>query len=847
MRSRDNLPLREGMLRRPRLHSLIQRGTHYPILGLLGGPGYGKTQAMADYLTQCDAQVLWLRLNSLDNLSRHFWSHLLRAVGVEFPGLAARVHTLDLPDTPPRFADFLRALAEEFASHKQVVWVFDDFGELSDPRVLEFFQMLAKTDMPGFCLALLSGVPGGIERLATSGDDLFLITGDDLRFTRQEIAALYAMQGVDADDGEIRRVERYTEGWPLAAHLLVMQHNRGLDGIDGDGALSHGVIAAMFERRFFSAYPEARRRLLVKLSMLPFFTRELCALLYEGDPAELEDRMGHVFVVGEPAMGRFFFHNLYRRFLREKQYLLGPDEEKRVWETAAAYYAALGHPVEAIACRRDAGDFVGMLRAMDDFAKARQDFSARDGEYFLEHLELLTSAQVSEHPLADYLRARAYAATFRLEEAEALLRGLLRRLTEAANPGDESLLGEAYAALGAIRVKQNREDFGDYYKLAYERLPRGTAYRGRNNLLGGNSHIFAMADNLPGAKERMEKAVHRGVGWMAKVMGGGMSGAEHLFSAEAAYLSCELDDAQQHAYRAVYAAEASAQHDTVLNGFCVLARIGLLRGDFEETTRQIRAVSEYAEQFEIGTLWEIRDTALGWYYVKMRDHGRIPKSLLTEDDPRRSALHYGRAQIVCANDLINRGEFARLVGMLEHPKGLYLTRGIGPDRISLFIMLAIGYSNMRQVDAAMDALWTAYDMAHDNGLITQFVEAAEYMRALIALARGQSARPFDPGWLDLIDAQAASFAVRGAAVRAAYAKQAALRMAKNPLTKRETEILRDLAGGLTREEIAVEHFVSVNTVKTFIRSIYNKLNAANRAEAVSIAITKGYIEVSTPE
>ena len=56
-----------------------------------------------------------------------------------------------------------------------------------------------------------------------------------------------------------------------------------------------------------------------------------------------------------------------------------------------------------------------------------------------------------------------------------------------------------------------------------------------------------------------------------------------------------------------------------------------------------------------------------------------------------------------------------------------------------------------------------------------------------------------------------------------------------PLTAREIDVLRDLPSLLTAEEIAELHQVSVNTVKTHMRSLYRKLGAANRRDAVSSA------------
>jgi LuxR family maltose regulon positive regulatory protein len=52
------------------------------------------------------------------------------------------------------------------------------------------------------------------------------------------------------------------------------------------------------------------------------------------------------------------------------------------------------------------------------------------------------------------------------------------------------------------------------------------------------------------------------------------------------------------------------------------------------------------------------------------------------------------------------------------------------------------------------------------------------------------------------------------------------------LSPRETEVLRHLADLLTTEEVAATMFVSVNTVKSHIRSILRKLSVSRRNEAI---------------
>lgn len=63
------------------------------------------------------------------------------------------------------------------------------------------------------------------------------------------------------------------------------------------------------------------------------------------------------------------------------------------------------------------------------------------------------------------------------------------------------------------------------------------------------------------------------------------------------------------------------------------------------------------------------------------------------------------------------------------------------------------------------------------------------------------------------------------------------------LSPREIEILRMIAEGLGNKEIASKLSISDHTVKFHISSIFAKLGAANRAEAVSLGIRQGLIMV----
>ena len=62
-----------------------------------------------------------------------------------------------------------------------------------------------------------------------------------------------------------------------------------------------------------------------------------------------------------------------------------------------------------------------------------------------------------------------------------------------------------------------------------------------------------------------------------------------------------------------------------------------------------------------------------------------------------------------------------------------------------------------------------------------------------------------------------------------------------PLSAREREVLRHVSDMLSTTEVAMEMHISIHTVKTHLRSIYRKLAATHRGEAVRRARRLGLI------
>lgn len=77
----------------------------------------------------------------------------------------------------------------------------------------------------------------------------------------------------------------------------------------------------------------------------------------------------------------------------------------------------------------------------------------------------------------------------------------------------------------------------------------------------------------------------------------------------------------------------------------------------------------------------------------------------------------------------------------------------------------------------------------------------------------------------------------------AVAARLADRLVRPSLTPRELDVLRLVSRGRTNKEMAAAMFISEETVKTHMKSLFQKLGVHDRAEAVSVSLQRGLIRI----
>ncbi len=131
------------------------------------------------------------------------------------------------------------------------------------------------------------------------------------------------------------------------------------------------------------------------------------------------------------------------------------------------------------------------------------------------------------------------------------------------------------------------------------------------------------------------------------------------------------------------------------------------------------------------------------------------------------------------------------------------------SKINVPVLVLTAYANDEQIDAVL--------RAGARGYLLKGASIEEIERAIRVVVRGER----------FLDARVAS-------------RVAALARAPR-LSRREREVLTLLAEGKSNKEIALELHVTERTVKFHVTSIFNKLGAENRAQAVTLGHQKGLV------
>jgi LuxR family maltose regulon positive regulatory protein len=866
-------------------HPLFERiGTAGRVIQVSGPAGSGKTFLLRSWIGQAGLaeHAAWVSVQPEERDPQRFWISVADALRAT-AAASALVRPLTAAPALDGWAIVERML-KDLAPLEDRVWlVIDDLNELRSAdglSQLELLLMRAPTQLR-FVLATRHDLRLGLHRLRLEGE-LTEIRATDLPFTLDETRELFDAAGVQLPDATLALLHKRAEGWAAGLRLAALSlaghpdPERFAEEFSGsERTVAEYLLAEVLERQGAEV-----RQLLLRTSVLEQVSGELADLLTGGSGGErmLQDlEQANAFVVSQDARRSWFrYHQLFADLLQLELRNTVPGELPGLHRAAAQWYADHGHPVEAVRHAQAAQDWALAACLLSDhwfgLVLNGQDATAH---------ELLTRFP------ADVVVADAQLAA--LMAWGELARGSLGeagRYLELAARGSTSVpedrRGRFHVMLAVVRMRSARQR-GDLPAVADEtrRLlapaeAAGPARPGLGEDLRAMALInLGIAEMWTAGFDEADRHLQQGVSLAHRIRRPYLeiSGLAHRAQL-VAWRSSPLSERRSR--QAIDLAEAHGWADEPIAGvaYMALGMAMLSQGRLEEAERSLD-LAQRTLQVEVEPAAGMRlhyargvlefisgrhDAALAAfrraqrlagllvtehaYAVRLRSRllqalvrvgetQRVERALAEMDEPERDSGEMRTAVAVLR--LAQDDPHAATAALAPVIDGSARLTNANLWTVHACLLEAIARDALGDARAATRALERALDLAEPERLLFPFLidPAPELLKRhrrhgtahavliseILNLLTGTKPEPLpgSNGGHGLLD----------------------------PLSHSEIRVLHYLPTNLTVPEIADHLYLSVNTIRTHTRHIYDKLGAHRRHEAVELARDLGLLAPAT--
>ncbi len=850
--------IRFRALERDRLRTEPERS---PLTLLRAPAGFGKTTLAIQWLSDPDdeAAACWVRTPRTDGDPSVLWCAVLDALRRSSRALRARGRALrtggDGAAADPPASSAARDAVEGIVRDLRapLVLVLDDYENATDAGLDLTVAELLSLSPHLFLVVIARRVRALDGPLVASRIPVTILGADELAFTPQEIDRLAELRGLET--GVPESVDRMTRGWPVAVHLAI-------DGLlAGHSARERRNALTRFAQESLEATadPEAGR----VFAMIALCENVASDILTgeTGDSPErvatrlrtLEDR-GLITAEWFPGGPRYRSHPGYAEAFEPRAVAMLGEETARRLRRAHALQLAADDPDGAMVQLLGIGDYETATRLLASHFLIVMEPSAR----FVEAVRMTPLSHLTGHTV--------------------LTAALM--LVEMVNPRTpRDVIDRIYAQLRASA--ENDLALGQPESL----VPSLAALIVTERIRGASTEALRLALDL---ETRLLHVPDHDLAALADTMS-----FIHAIIALTAILGGDLELAERAFTRTLAAADGRGNEAEQLRAWNGLAVVAALAGETDRARERLARADEMVRRHGI---W---GPQLSWL------NRHLARAVLAVDDLDAEAFRAAadpaepllvRAEqaplFVIAEAHLRRaeaGEYAALVGLRERTRQMTGMVGLSRAlRIELAVIRAVftcyagGWAAAEEMLGDLPADYPAVRLAasrvalfrgdaaaaqaraealldatvsvrvRTQALLVAAVAAAGQDREEEAIAHLAAAAPdlrrFGPVSLgtvpfDALRALGDAAAEQGCDLRAEIeALPDTLRpIAREPLTRAEVRTLRAFDVHRTNAQVADALFVSRDTVKTHLRSIYRKLGVSSRLEARRRAEAQGLV------
>jgi LuxR family maltose regulon positive regulatory protein len=208
--------------------------------------------------------------------------------------------------------------------------------------------------------------------------------------------------------------------------------------------------------------------------------------------------------------------------------------------------------------------------------------------------------------------------------------------------------------------------------------------------------------------------------------------------------------------------------------------------------------------------------------LKTAEDWSIRRSISLEDYFSIRFVFEGMAQ---ARFLYLKGMYQEALWLMEKLRDSCKMRNMYEAVLEMDILLSATLDALNSHDDAKALLSDTLLFAEKHGYIRPFVNEWPFISHILLDIAKSSYVEHKPSHLHTV------LEASGILIKSGVIKKQSLNNNKAGLTPREIEILQLISSGFSNKEIADMKFIALDTVKTHVRHIFEKLNVKNRVHA----------------
>jgi len=877
-------PLPQHPVRRERLLKALDRGLQEAVrVTLISAPaGYGKTTLLSSWIHSRGVNTAWFSISEGDNDPARFLSYLILSLDTITGDMQLTLPGEQLLTLEEVRQDHLVPLLNVLSQQKDpLVFVLDDYYLIQNQVVQDMMAYLLE-NAPShvhFFLATRADPALPLARLRGRGQ-VNDIRMNDLRFEVEEAVRFFAgLPELNLDQNQISTLHRRTEGWISGLQMIsvVLRGRNNVSDFIRSFSGSHHYIMDYLQDEVLNQVPEEIHNFLLRTSILDRLTGSLCDALREkgalktmsGSEILRELEQANLFIIPLDERREWYrYHHLFSDLLRSRLARQDPDCFPQLHRYASDWFERHGFIDEAVEHALESRDSEFAADLVEKYAQTI--LMRSETTTYLHWVQELPPEQMRRRPRLTVYRAWALllqgsplamvevmmeegcdiekpsGSVCALEAFILMSQGKVRegvRMAEEALdllPEDELYLRNvAIICAAGGRISLGEVESGiqmlDYAAEHHQRTGNRAAAL---MILCETAELRVKQMRFDEAEQLYQRALQLGPtadGGLVPIAGQAKMGLGTL-----ALERFELEKAENLLLEGIDLSRRWSLIST-LEGHFSLSLLYSASGETRKLQDTLDVLEDLTVRFDASELDDVivgvlRERVHAWrgdqdslaQWVSERELNGVPekKPARFSEDMMASRI-YKYELPIAIRWLMAEGRFEQALRAIQELEEM----AAQADRPHLIIEanLLRAHTLLLQGDrdSALQKLHKAVLLAHPARASRQFLVEGDAILDLLRLGKDHWKDPEAAEFAGSLLDMAKSIIVSGSGEKPGTASDLF-----ESLSARELEVLRMLPSSLTAEALAKKLVISVNTLRTHMKSIYAKLGVHSRHEAV---------------